>query len=611
MSNYAQHVSVRHTQQSEPIPGKAQVPNSAGGHVFALDDWARLDRFLILGNEGGTYYAGERKLTQENAAVVGRCADLDHDRLAERIAVISESGRAPRNDPAMFALALLASHRLDAKEQGRPAQARQAALARLSRVCRTGYHLFQFVAACKEMRGGGRALRTGLANWYLSKDPAALAYQLVKYQSRAVVQGNKAKGVKAVEVSHRGILRRVHPATTAPVSERVVTRPGGKTHKEYVYGTTTNPHDLLIRWASQGVDCAGLDAYRDPTLSVVWAFERAKSVTSAEEMARLVSDHRLPRECVPTKFLTSPVVWEALLPHTPLHALVRNLATMTRVGLLAPLSNGLRAVRAKLGDAEYVRRSRLHPLVILNAMNVYASGKGDKGHNTWTPLQEIKDVLDESFYLAFQGVVPTGARHLLALDVSGSMNCGSLGGMPTVSPRVGSAAMALVTARTEADTHVVGFTSGGWGRVRSGWANYPSSISPLNVSPRQRLDDVVRAVSDLPMGGTDCALPMLYAAEHNIPVDAFVIYTDNETWAGDVHPCQALRMYRDKTGIGAKLIVVGMTATNFTIADPSDPGSMDVVGFDAAAPAVMADFVRESSGKAPGEPYGGPEDDPG
>jgi 60 kDa SS-A/Ro ribonucleoprotein len=38
------------------------------------------------------------------------------------------------------------------------------------------------------------------------------------------------------------------------------------------------------------------------------------------------------------------------------------------------------------------------------------------------------------------------------------------------------------------------------------------------------------------------------------------------------------------------LIVVGMTANQFTIADPSDPGMLDVVGFDIAAPQVMTDF---------------------
>ena len=37
-----------------------------------MDDMTRLQRFLILGSEGGSYYASERKLTLENAAAVKR-----------------------------------------------------------------------------------------------------------------------------------------------------------------------------------------------------------------------------------------------------------------------------------------------------------------------------------------------------------------------------------------------------------------------------------------------------------------------------------------------------------------------------------------------------------
>ena len=62
--------------------------------------------------------------------------------------------------------------------------------------------------------------------------------------------------------------------------------------------------------------------------------------------------------------------------------------------------------------------------------------------------------------------------------------------------------------------------------------------------------------------------------------------------AGRSHPSAALREYRQRTGIPAKLIVAGMTSTGFTIADPQDGGMMDVVGFDSAAPAVIADFSR-------------------
>ncbi len=75
-------------------------------------------------------------------------------------------------------------------------------------------------------------------------------------------------------------------------------------------------------------------------------------------------------------------------------------------------------------------------------------------------------------------------------------------------------------------------------------------------------------------------------------MDTFVVYTDSETWAGQVHPVQALREYRERTGIPAKLVVVGMASNGFSIADPEDGGMLDVVGFDASAPQMIGDFAR-------------------
>lgn len=98
------------------------------------------------------------------------------------------------------------------------------------------------------------------------------------------------------------------------------------------------------------------------------------------------------------------------------------------------------------------------------------------------------------------------------------------------------------------------------------------------------LAQVTAAVSNLPFVGTDCALPMLDALKHNLKVDAFIGYNDSETWAGKIHPLQALREYRQKTGIPAKLIVVGMTSNGFTIADPEVAGMLDVVGFSTNTP---------------------------
>jgi 60 kDa SS-A/Ro ribonucleoprotein len=78
---------------------------------------------------------------------------------------------------------------------------------------------------------------------------------------------------------------------------------------------------------------------------------------------------------------------------------------------------------------------------------------------------------------------------------------------------------------------------GGWKSGRSGVRGHEDGLTPLAISPRQRLDDAIRAVSDLPFGGTDCALPMRYALERKRAVDTSVVCTDSQTWCGQCPPC--------------------------------------------------------------------------
>jgi 60 kDa SS-A/Ro ribonucleoprotein len=349
----------------------------------------------------------------------------------------------------------------------------------------------------------------------------------------------------------------------------------------------SDAHARLFEWIVRGRAVDGL-----PRL--VEGFVRAQAASTARECAVLVREYGLPREALQPEHLTSPEVWTALLDGMPMTALVRNLATMTRVGVIAPGSDGTARAVVQLGDAERIRAARVHPIALLAALHTYASGRGVRGRGEWAPVREIVDALDAAFYAAFGNVEPAGTRLLLALDVSGSMASGNVAGVPGLSPRDASAALALVTAATEAQVEIVGFHAGrgGWksGGKRPGWS--PDGLTPLAISPRQRLDDAVKAVSDLPFGGTDCALPMLYATAKQRQVDTFVIYTDSETWAGDIHPAQALRAYRQASGIDARLVVVGMVSNGFSIADPADQGMLDVVGFDTATPQLISDFAR-------------------
>lgn len=530
MFKFTQHFSTKATPQSEPIPGSNQVPNSAGGYAWQLDDWARLDRFLILGSEGGTYYIAERELTRDNAAAVARCIAADGIRTINRIVAISDTGRAPKNDPAIFSLAMAA------KLGDEPT--RRAAYAALPKVCRIGTHLMHFAEYAQGFGGWGRGMRRAIGSWFNSRPATELAFQLAKYQARD-------------GWSTRDLLRLAHPRAASP------------------------SHDRLFNWAVSGELPIG--AGDDESLELIVAMYALRTMTDVIAGAQLIRDKKVPRECIPTQWLAFPEVWEALLPAMPMTAMIRNLATMTRVGLLTQSSAATKHVVDQLRDTARLHKARIHPIAILAALMTYKAGRGMKGSGTWSPVSKIVDALDAAFYASFAAVEPSNKRMLLALDVSGSMSAGAVSGIVGLTPRIASAAMALVTAATEASHAFVGFST---------------ELTPLSISPRQRLDDVVTAISGLPFSGTDCAQPMLWAQKHRVDVDTFVIYTDNETWAGHVHPSQALRAYRDARGIPAKLVVVGMTSNGFSIADPNDAGMLDVVGFDASTPPVIADFAR-------------------
>jgi 60 kDa SS-A/Ro ribonucleoprotein len=543
---YTKHYSDRNkvTPQTEKSESH-QVQNSAGGYSYAVDGWGRLDRFLILGSEGGTFYIGERQLTIENAENLKKCIQEDGHRVVDQIVKVSQEGLAYRNDPALFALAVCTAAKDD--------DVRRHALQALPLVARTGTHLFHFAEYVENFRGWGRGLRQAVASWYEDKPVENVAWQAIKYKQRD-------------GWTHRDLLRLAHRKDKHKVDA----------HRAALY-------DYICRGTVNEKFVPG----------IVLAVDH---VNKNPENKDLVVGHiladRLPRECVPTDLLNDKDVWKALLKDMPLHATVRNLGKMTNLEILKPFAPEVSAVADRITDAENIKKSRMHPMGLLLAMKTYAAGHGFRGNLEWSPDQQIIDALDNAFYLAFKNVVPSNKRLLLALDVSGSMTWNIMD--TNLSCREASAAMALITMATEKSCHVVAFSGDGPNTFTSKGPQqgyWKGQLTPLAISPKQRLDDVVKKTADMDFGGTDCALPMLYAMDRGIEADAFVVYTDSETWAGGIHPMEALRQYRNKTGIPAKLIVVGMTSNGFTIADPNDAGSLDVVGFDASVPSVISNFI--------------------
>lgn len=553
--SYQDHFNTRTpnttTPQSQPIPGREQeqAPNAAGGFAFTIDGWSRLERFLVLGAEGGSYYATEKALTIGNAQSAKDCIAEDGKRVVDLLTSISLENRAISNEPAIFALAMAASLGDDAT--------RAYALEALPKVARTGTHLFHFVAAAKAFRGWGRGLRNAVAKWYVNRAPDRLAAQLLKYQQRD-------------GWSHRDLLRLAHPKAPAPVYNAL-----------FNYAVKGNLLDSI-----GALDPKQLDERAAKAIDLVIAVESLDKTTPIQEVVRLITDHGLTHEMLPTEAKQSPAVWEALLPHMGMTALIRNLATMTRIGLVKPLSDATRVVCERLTTQQALVDERVHPFTVLLALKNYSLGysakqaefaaqRGGDVHR-WTPVSQVQTALDQAFYLAFPAVKPTGKRIMYALDMSGSMTSPIAGKNISCAEAVG--ALSLILASVEPQYDIMGFHTG---------------FIRLPVRPGMSLQDATRVCNANNGGGTDCAVPMLYATQQSLNVDAFVVMTDNETWAGHVHPTEALKQYRQRRVGDAKLAVVAMTPTKFSIADPQDPGMLDFVGFDGALPQVLREFIGE------------------
>jgi len=522
-----------------------EVKNSHGAFVFAIDQLKKLRRFLILGTEGGSYYSEEKALTVSAATNIIDMIKKNGKIVVDEILAISTGGRCPRNNTCVFALALCIKFGNDL--------VRHAAYEIIKRVCRTGTDLFMLCEDLKVLdKGWSRGLRNGIAQFYLDRDPSGLAYQLIKYRQRN-------------GWSHTDVLRLSHVKPEDP---------------EY---------NNLFRW----VVGKELLAKKHP---LVKAFEEVQALGTIDitRTVNLILENNLPREALPTELLNQKRIWEALLPGMPPHALLRNLGKMANIGLMqSNFDAPVKLAVAKLTDRESIKKSKLHPITILNALKVYAQGHGEKGDLTWYPVQAIKDALNEAFYLGFDNVEPTNKNFFIGVDVSPSMFNMKHSKVNNMAICAAEAAMAMsmAIARTEKSHEIHGFAGTRQITARGYGLN---SMTPINISARSTLEQSLTEAARCAQswGGTDCSLPMKYALAKKLPVDVFVIITDNETNQG-VKPTAALNEFRQKTGRNAKLIVLATSVNPYTVADPTDPGQMDIVGFDTNVPNIIRSFVMD------------------
>ena len=510
------------TPQTEPLDER-QTVNNAGGYSYKAGIWGRLRRFLVLGTEGGNYYQTERALTIDNMGVVDACIKADGPVLVDTVTSISRAGFAAKNTPAIYALAVASVKGDD--------ETKAMAHDSIVEVCRTGTHLFEYIDFVSKLGGGwGKGKKRGI-NGYLSSKPIdLLTWHAVKYGQRH-------------GWTWRDVLRMTHPKTGDPV-------------RNAVYGW------MVGKPWPDGVEMPKKVAGYEQ-------MARAENAIQAESVAVI---YDLPWEAVPGEFRTESF-WLSRYMSLPYGALLRQISTFARKGMLKPLSGTDVRVAERLADP----KGLVHPMQILEALIVHQSGgrAGRSRGGTFTTSQPVMAALLEAFPKTFQNVEPANKRFYIGLDVSGSMTQ-SVGGSSVLNCQVASAAQALITARTEPYTYIAGFSD---------------RMKPMTVNKTTTLEQFVAQGGAMGFGATDCSLPMLDAIEKDLDVDVFVIYTDSETYAGRMHPMEALHKYRAAKGIEARLVVVGMASNGFTIADPEDPLCLDIVGFDTSTPKTISAFA--------------------
>lgn len=415
-------------------------------------------------------------------------------------------------------------------------ETRQAAAEALPDVAQYPTHLFEFLDYVREMGGLGRALRNAVSDWYNDRDPDQLAYWFIKYRQRN-------------GWTHRDVLLLAHVAPR------------------------TAAHDRLYGYVASRDNTSNVVEVPDHTQ--IQAFEAIKnwSDPNPEKVADLIRNYNLPREAIPSELRNATEVWDALLDGMPSWALLRNLNTLTEKGVIDSLGGRTSEVVEKLENL-----SGVHPVQILASLITYESGSGYRGSKTWTPVPAVVDALDDAFYDAFDEIEPTGRSQIIGIDVSGSMGGTKVRGLDMISATKAAAAMALVGANSS-DPHQ--------------FVKFNTSAQPVSVSPRERLDDVVKKLR--PGGGTDVASVVNWARDNGHVPDAFVIYTDSQTWAGRRnHPQEAVEKLREESGKDdIKLVVVNMAANDISVADHQDPRTLDVVGFDTQTPDLINRFLRD------------------
>jgi 60 kDa SS-A/Ro ribonucleoprotein len=521
----------KETKQTAPIPGREQemTQGKSGGYAFKADIWTLLRRCLLLGTAQNTFYSDRQKLSDDFVNVLKEAIAQDPSKVAQEILYASD-GRSINNSAPIYALTILSASELP--------EAKKAFLEIFLDVVRTGTHLYEWLSYTKATRGFGKIIQQAGAAWF-SKPSKELTYQLLKYQQR-------------YDFSNRDALRLLHAKPITP------------------------EHDELFQWVTKGWTELP-ETIPSQGLEQIWWYEWLKR--NPTETHKAITEGHLTHEMVAPVGQMDLKAWDLLFQEMPIGALLRNLASLTEIGVLrADSPQNLDRVESVLTNKGYLRKARIHPIDVLKALKTYASGgRLGKSKKTWTVIPRIVNILEKALELSFETVEPTGKVFLHAVDISSSMSYSTVSSIGLKCSEI-AATMALVTAKAERNYVIRGFST---------------EFIDLDITSSDSFRTACQKTTARNFGGTDAAVAFNWAIENKFKADVICLWTDNESWAGSSHPSQALAKYRDKINPHVKVVYVSLEVNSLTQVDPNDKLGWDIAGFDPSTPKLIQTIATE------------------
>lgn len=280
------------------------------------------------------------------------------------------------------------------------------------------------------------------------------------------------------------------------------------------------------------------------------AYEALKKTTDVKEQIALIQEGKLPHEVVTGVIKPDKEIWNAILQQMPIFALLRNLNTLDRAGILDENRNYITSI---LNDPERLAKSKILPFRFVTAFH--------QVEKAW-----IKDVLRQAVEMTFDNLPEIYGKTAVFLDVSGSMEGDYL--------RIGSVFAVALYKKTKGNGIFWTFDT----RVYDPQPSMYDSI--LTQAERIKAG-----------GGTDTGAPVEKLRKDNIYVDNIIIITDEQQNTGSPF-YKELEKYRRSINPNTKAFVIDIAPYRSAMIPLTDKNTHYIYGWSETVLEYIAMSIK-------------------